>query len=634
MYLSYYNLNEWPFQINSDPRFLWPGEKHKEALATLIYGVQDQRGFLLLTGDVGTGKTTLVNALLEKLDESILVGNITNPKLDLIGFLNVVSASLGSPERSRNKEAFLLHFTRFLNEKYAEKKYVLLIIDEAHTLSTNNLEQIRLLSNIELPERKLMSIFLVGQDELNETLSSYECRALRQRITLICRVEPLSEGETAEYIRHRLKIAGTERELFSQVTVQEIQRFSRGYPRLINILCDRALLTGYVRELRKISPSLIRECSEEMLLPGEHIESSVQAPSEIQEQLPPLHSKDQSEKSEQTRLGLSERKKDGPFSSILELWSRPKVKSRLHWAMGACVVLGILSLTVISQTDFFSWREKEKTNLPANGSSVAQIAPSSPKTTTLSVETPVAKHEEPEIHAVPVLTGVEPRDLPGNDALSYISDEAQGIHPAKEALPITKEKSIIDSVEDALRHRDFKLAIELSEEIIAGDESLPPRLKPLYLDALLNQAEILSGKDTISSEDLLNKAISADPQNLKALLLLGKLYTRQNQYEKALETYQKAADLNPSMPGLFFNLGFLYAAKDDYALAEGAFARTIKLSPPYLDKALFNLAVVQSKQGKRDASLHSLEKALEVNPKNQKARDLLNRITGGSGDRS
>jgi Tfp pilus assembly protein PilF len=154
------------------------------------------------------------------------------------------------------------------------------------------------------------------------------------------------------------------------------------------------------------------------------------------------------------------------------------------------------------------------------------------------------------------------------------------------------------------------------------------------LDALLNQAEILSGKDTISSEDLLNKAISADPQNLKALLLLGKLYTRQNQYEKALETYQKAADLNPSMPGLFFNLGFLYAAKDDYALAEGAFARTIKLSPPYLDKALFNLAVVQSKQGKRDASLHSLEKALEVNPKNQKARDLLNRITGGSGDRS
>ena len=284
MYLSYYNLIESPFQINSDPRFLWLGEKHKEALATLIYGVQDQRGFLLLTGDVGTGKTTLVNALLEKLDDSILVGNITDPKLDLIGFLNVVSASLGRPEKSEKKEDFLQSFTRLLNEKYAEKKCVLLIIDEAHTLSTDHLEQIRLLSNIELPERRLISIFLVGQDELNETLTSYECRALRQRITLICRVEPLAEAETTEYIRHRLRIAGTDRELFSQAAVREIQRFSRGYPRLINNLCDHALLTGYVRQLRKITPSLIKECSEEMLLPGEHIESSPQALSENLEQ--------------------------------------------------------------------------------------------------------------------------------------------------------------------------------------------------------------------------------------------------------------------------------------------------------------------------------------------------------------
>ena len=221
MYLSYYNLREWPFQINSDPRFLWLGEKHKEALATLIYGVKDQRGFLLLTGDVGTGKTTLVNALLEKLDKSILVGNITDPKLDVIGLLNVVSASLGSPEKSEKKEDFLLSFTQFLTEKCAEKKYVLLIIDEAHTLSTDHLEQIRLLSNIELPERRLISIFLVGQGELNETLTSYECRALRQRITLVSRIEPLSEGETAEYIRYRLKIAGTNRELFSQAAVRE-----------------------------------------------------------------------------------------------------------------------------------------------------------------------------------------------------------------------------------------------------------------------------------------------------------------------------------------------------------------------------------------------------------------------------
>ena len=277
MYLSCYNLSERPFQINSDPRFLWLGEQHKEALATLIYGVQDQRGFLLLTGDVGTGKTTLVNALLEKLDKSILVGNITNPKLDLMGFLNIVSASLGLPERPSKKEDFLLGFTRFLNEKYTESKYVLLIIDEAHTLSRDHLEQIRLLSNIELPERSLISIFLVGQNELNETLTYHECRALRQRITLISRVEPLSEGETNEYIRHRLRIAGRKRELFSQAAVREIHHFSHGYPRLINNLCDHALLTGYVRQLRRITPDLIKECGQEMLLPSEHIESSPQS---------------------------------------------------------------------------------------------------------------------------------------------------------------------------------------------------------------------------------------------------------------------------------------------------------------------------------------------------------------------
>jgi Tfp pilus assembly protein PilF len=184
-------------------------------------------------------------------------------------------------------------------------------------------------------------------------------------------------------------------------------------------------------------------------------------------------------------------------------------------------------------------------------------------------------------------------------------------------------------VEDALRHRDFRMAIELSEEIMARNESPPPEVRALYLDALLNQAEMLSGKDPVSSEDLLNRAVSLDPRNFKALLLLGKLYTAGNQYGKALEAYQKAADLNPDMPGLFFNLGFLYAAEDDYVLAEKAFARAIELSPPYLDKALFNLALVQDKQGKRDASLHSLKIALEINPNNQKARDLLKRITGG-----
>jgi type II secretory pathway predicted ATPase ExeA len=631
MYLSYYNLSEWPFQINSDPRFLWLGEKHKEALSSLIYGVQDRRAFLLLTGDVGTGKTTLVNSLLEKLDESVLVGNITDPKLDLLGFLNVVSASLKLPEKSEKKEDFLSLFARFLNEKYAEGKYVLLIIDEAHTLSAGHLEQIRLLSNIELPERRLISIFLVGQDELNETLTSYECRALRQRISLICRVEPLSEAETAEYIRHRLKIAGTDREIFSKPAIGEIHRFSRGYPRLINIICDHALLTGYARDTRKITPALIKECGQDMLLPGEHIEP-VETLSKEGEQIHPVRTGQKPEKP-----GAGPPLQSGGIpgenpSRTQSFLSKLGLKSPLYRAMWTGLLLLILTLTAISQTDLLTSRDRNETALSDNAQPMVQDPPSDGTTKTLSDEAPAATSQEPAMNVVAVPASVEPGEPPKAEAFTPTHDEGEH-HPSLEAMPGTGKRSLLDSAEAAFRRQDFKQAIELSEVMIAGDPSPPPRLKALYLDALLNQAELLSGGDTVSSEELLNRAISADPENLRALLLLAKLYTEQKQYGKALETYKKATDLNPDMPGLFFNLGFLYAAKDDYALAEEAFARAIELSPPYLDKALFNLAVVQDKMGKREASLQTLRKAMEVNPNNLKARELLERVTGGSGDR-
>jgi type II secretory pathway predicted ATPase ExeA len=634
MYLSYYNLSDWPFQINADPRFLWLGEKHKEALATLIYGVQDQRGFLLLTGDVGTGKTTLVNALLEKLDESVLVGNITDPKLDLIGFLRVVSASLGVHDKVERKENFLALFERFLNEKYRENKYVLLIIDEAHTLSLDHLEQIRLLSNIELPEQRLISIFLVGQDEINKTLISYECRALRQRLTLICRVEPLSKGETAEYISHRLRIAGTERDIFSRAAVREIHRFSRGYPRLINILCDHALLTGYVRESKVITPALITESGRELLLPGEHVESLPTLPKNL-EQASSTDSKQHPEESEPKRLwpGGTGRGEASSRAQPFRSWVR--AKSPLRWAVWVCALLLILSLTIISRTDRFSAPEGEQPAAPADDSPAVHSPSSSPTAATVPMETPAAKEEAPEIDeaaAPPVPAGQQEPHEPG--ALARLSDEAKENHPGEETIAETGEKAALDSVERAVRQQDFEGAIQLSEDIMATDASPPPGLKALYLDALLNQAETISGMDVVSSEDLLNKAIAVDPMNFRALLLLAKLYTAQEKHGKAIETYEKATVIEPDMPGLFFNLGFLYAARDDYALAEGAFARAVELSPSYLDQALFNLAVVQYRQGKRDKTLQSLRKALEVNPQNLKARGLLETVAGVPGDRS
>jgi general secretion pathway protein A len=269
MYLSYYHLQHMPFQISPDPRFFWLGEKHKEALAVLKYGVLNNQGFLLLTGDVGTGKTTLINTLVNSLDSETVVVNVTDPRLDKLDFFKLVGHSLGLDTRLRTKFDFITIFSDFLNRSYHSGKRVLLIIDEAHKLSLDSLEEIRLLSNIERQDTKLLNVFFVGQDEFNDTITRPECRALRQRVTIVHHIKPLDEKETVHYVRHRLRVAGTQRGLFSDRALKEVYRFSRGYPRLINTVCDRALLAGYIDELQTIPPRVIRECVKDLRLPGE-----------------------------------------------------------------------------------------------------------------------------------------------------------------------------------------------------------------------------------------------------------------------------------------------------------------------------------------------------------------------------
>jgi type II secretory pathway predicted ATPase ExeA/cell division septation protein DedD len=270
MYISHYSLAEKPFQINTDPKFLWLSEIHKEALAVLEYGVMSRNGILVLTGDAGTGKTTLINALLEDLDHDVLATKIVHSRIDLMGFLSLVGQSFCISERFDNVEDFIFHFTNFLERKFLDDIRVLLIIDEAHKLSQEILEQIRLLSNIELAGENLISIYLVGQNELIKKLLSRECRALRQRITIHYQIKPLSEYETLQYCLHRLKVAGSDIEIFDQKAIHEIYRFSSGYPRLINIICDQALIAGYAEGVLKIAPTMIRECSDELRLPGEY----------------------------------------------------------------------------------------------------------------------------------------------------------------------------------------------------------------------------------------------------------------------------------------------------------------------------------------------------------------------------
>jgi general secretion pathway protein A len=256
-----------PFQITTDPKFLWLGEKHSEALATLKYGILENKGFLLLTGDVGTGKTALINRLVKMIDVAAIVAKIPDPGLSSLEFFNFLSIEFKMNKKFDSKGEFLIHLKQFLHKAHFSQKKVLLIIDEAQRLNHDLLEQIRLLSNIELQDRKLINIFFVGQTEFNEMLMEDRNRAVRQRITVSYHIDPITFTEARLYIRHRLKIAGATREIFTRDAIREIYNFSGGYPRLINIICDHALLTGYSYNLKSIDKKVIKECEQELQIP-------------------------------------------------------------------------------------------------------------------------------------------------------------------------------------------------------------------------------------------------------------------------------------------------------------------------------------------------------------------------------
>ena len=266
MYLNHYNLTTRPFQISTDPRFLWLGEKHKEALAVLRYGILDNKGFLLLTGEVGTGKTTLIHVLINALRDDVIIANVPDPGLDTMDFYAYIARAFNLSNGFKTKYEFLSMFGDFLHRSHAENKQVLLILDESQRMEQALLEEIRLLSNIEKQSTKLINIFFVGQAEFNGIILENRNRALRQRITVNYNLGPISRKDTDLYVRHRLKVAGTEKRIFTSNAIKDIYAFSEGYPRLINIICDRALVTGFTNGATSISRSVIKECADDMRL--------------------------------------------------------------------------------------------------------------------------------------------------------------------------------------------------------------------------------------------------------------------------------------------------------------------------------------------------------------------------------
>lgn len=268
MYKNFYHLQRSPFEITPDPSFLFPTTRHNEALASLYYGVTSHRGFVVLTGEVGTGKTLILRSLLGLLQRrDVAFALVLNPTLSPLEFIRYIAGDFGLPVAGKAKDEIIHVLNAFLLQRHQQELTTLLAVDEAHHLSAELLEEIRLFTNLETAQQKLLQIILSGQPELDQKLDSFGLRQLKQRVALRCHLDALNLDETRRYIQRRLQIGGcAEGNLFSEPAINAIFRHAKGIPRLINTICENALLAGYAKHGSIITPEIIEGVAADLRL--------------------------------------------------------------------------------------------------------------------------------------------------------------------------------------------------------------------------------------------------------------------------------------------------------------------------------------------------------------------------------
>lgn len=644
MYDSFYHVAENPFKICTDLRFLWCGEKHSQILSDLIYGLMDRNGIVVLTGDIGAGKTTLVNALLNILGTDVHVAKINHPSIGVIEFLTISAKCLDSSFAGSDKSDLLLFLDSFSRRAHAEGKTVLLIVDEAQHLSKELLEEIRLLSNMEHAGQRLFSIMLVGQPELKTMIESPQNRSLYQRVTLYCEIQALSEKETPLYVEYRLKVSGLREQLFTSQALQRVHASTKGNPRLINILCDRAMRIGHMKKRKNIGEDIILESALDMRLGNpmklkaiklfgpDFLARRHELPAILKDKLQvwlmsagPTLRRVKNRLSQQWNAAVPHiRSKYGTIIDKLASISirlnkklRSKRGSRV-WLAGVGLVVIIVTINTYKATQSNKYQDEAAVSPGTKAQWTAPAGSLSPR---------VHDGEAQDDPTLLVSTAPTTSDRWRSDPTRQASVSSQRA-PEPTAQPGIREPepAAVQLAVSALEHKEYQRAIELIETRQKAEAEDNPELVELYAEALLGRAlEIISASPS-KAEAMLRQAVDISPDNARAYLALGKYHTRTKEYEQAIAAYQNAIRLDPTLSDALFNLGFIYASTGRLEDAETAFSGAVQLNPSYLGKSLFNLAVVQEKLGKKEQCLANLEKAVAVMPQNERASNYLNRL--------